>query len=111
MIHCEAAPLNPPGVKQYDTIVLTCTYSDSLNKPRSLDGITIKSQIRSKMGVLIDTLIVDLIDSSAGVFTLTPGITPLPIGIHSIDILFTDATGAAHSETFTLSIVPAVTAP
>ena len=111
MTHCEPAPLNPPGIKQYDTIVLTCRYSDTLNEPRSLTGITIKSQIRSKMGALIDTLSVDIVDSGAGVFTLKPGISPLPIGSHIVDILLTDATGAAHSDTFTLNIIPAVTAP
>lgn len=98
-------------VKEFDTVVFTCQYLDDKNKPTDLTDITIKANMQSLSGRLVDTLDVIIDDAVNGIFILKPTIDRLPIGTHSIDILFEKNGSRVSSDTFGITVVKAITTP
>lgn len=110
---CSSDTLNPTAagysIKEYDSVLISCRYTNSAGEPRDLAGVTIKSEVRSAVGVLIDTLNVTVTDAVNGEFNMVPTVDKLPVGTHKIDVLFTEGSIRIASETFTIRIVEAVT--
>ena len=104
-------PVASSGIKQFDSIAISCAYSDDTGAPRNLSGVTILSQIRSPSGALISDMVVSITDAAGGLFTMRPAADKLPVGVHNVDVLFEINAQRVASETFTLTIVSAVTTP
>jgi hypothetical protein len=100
-----------PKIKEYDTVVIACQYLDDAKAPISLEGIEIKAEMRGSSGELVGTLIVVDDDIENGKFTLKPALNKLPTGPVSIDVLFSKDGSRMSSQTFTMTVYPAVTKP
>lgn len=100
------------SVKQYDTLAISCEYLDDEGMPLSIANIAIHADMQSMAGVVVDRLSVDIIDIEAGRFELLPTVQKFEPGTYKIDVLFEGMSGhRVSSETFMLTISPAVTAP
>lgn len=100
-----------PKIKEYDTVVIACQYLDDNKAPISLESIEIKAEMRGSSGDLIDTFVVTIDDYLQGKFTLKPTLDKLPTGPVSIDVLFAKGDSRLSSQTFTMTVHPAVTKP
>lgn len=103
--------MNPKRIKQYDSIIFKCQYKDDTGAPLSVEGLSIQSEIRKQSGDLVTRLNVRVNDAAAGVFVLTPEADALPYGTHLVDVLFIKHGARVASDTFTVTIEPAVTRP
>ena len=96
-------------IKEYDSVTIHCQYLDDNDLPLSLADIQIKAELRGISGKLVDTLEVTIDDLDNGRFTLRPTVSPLPVGALNADALFTKHGKRVSSETFTITVHPAVT--
>ena len=99
-------------IKPGDTLLLQCTVTeDDGTTPLNLTGWTIASQVRTKRGVLLATLTVDLHTPASGEFSLrTDATTTWPTGMAEMDISYTDSGGRVMStETLILHVEHDVT--
>lgn len=108
MRHCTA---QNKAIKQYSTIELLCEYKDDGDLPLSLAGITIKSDMRTALGGLVDNLDITVLDVEAGLFVMKPTIDKLPTGVLSIDVLFENGGKRVASDTFTIEVNRSITNP
>ena len=111
MNDCKQLPVASSGIKQYDSIAITCSYTDVDGTAKDLRGVSIASQIRANSGALISDMGISITDAAGGLFTMRPSADHLPIGRHNIDVLFSINGQRVASNTFTITIDPAVTAP
>lgn len=99
--------------KRGDTLDASCVYQDENDRPASLDGITITSQIRTPKGVLVADCGVTITNEGAGEFNLVVPAeeTALwPIGKLEWDIKYAlDGGAEVRTETVCVSIVREVT--
>lgn len=100
-----------PKIKEYDTVVIACQYVDDDKAPISLEGIEIKAEMRTSSGHLIDAFEIAIDDAEQGRFTLKPKLDKLPTGPISTDVLFIKNSSRISSQTFTMTVYPAVTRP
>ena len=97
-------------IKQGETLVINGQYTeDDGITPRSLAGVTLKSQVRNKSGGLVATLTVTVTDVLAGTYTLTvPGIEGTlawPAGNLYCDIKESVTNGSSLlTDTFTINV-------
>lgn len=89
--------------------MINCQYTNDSGKPLSIEGVDIKSEMRSPSNKFIDNLIVTVSDEANGVFHLKPTLDRLPLGQHRIDVLFSKSGNRISSETFYVSVSKAVT--
>lgn len=99
------------SIKQYSTLELLCKYKDEVDEPLSLNGISIKSQMRGCHSNLIADLNITVIDSDGGVFLLSTDARELPVGTASVDIIFEKEGKRVQSDTINIEIAPSVTIP
>ena len=97
------------NIKEYDSITIACQYKDDDGFPLSLDGVDIKSELRTQHNVLIDRLEVTVSDEDQGLFHLRPTRRRLPIGKHNIDVMFSKNGFRISSETFQIAVIKSVT--
>lgn len=98
-------------IKQYDTFAISCEYSDDEGTPIALDDLTITADFMNTAGTVVDSFIVAITDAAAGLFDLITTKDRFDPGTYRTDLLITHATGRVSSDTLTVTIVPAVTAP
>ena len=111
MNDCKQLPVASSGIKQFDSIAITCSYTGLDGAAKDLSGVSIASQIRTNSGALVSDMVVSITDAAGGLFTMRPAADNLPAGRHNVDVLFTINDQRVASNTFTLTIDPAVTAP
>lgn len=104
-----------PYFKQGDTFQLGATYLDADGLPIDLTSITIKAQLRTASGDLIDTLTISKANQTTakGQFSLSATAvqtTGWPTGIARGDIKLTLNGAPVSSETYELPIINEVTA-
>lgn len=97
------------SIKEFDSITITCQYTDDSGKPLSIEGVDIKSEMRNSSNKLIDDFDVTVKDAVKGIFQLRPTLDRLPLGQHKIDVMFSKQGLRLSSETFYVSIAKAVT--
>lgn len=73
-------------LKQANSFVLAVTYTDEAGKPLSLAGIDIDVQVRDGSKQLLTKMVVNRLDVTGGVFTLTMPPDFMPAGAVYIDI-------------------------
>lgn len=108
MRHCTT---QNKSIKQYSTIEMLCRYKDIYGIALSLDDVSIKSDMRSQSGHLVDSLNVTVLDSAGGVFVLKPTISKLPAGRLDIDVVFEKDGKILASDTFSIDVDIAITNP
>lgn len=108
MRHCTA---QNKAIKQYSTIDMLCHYKDKDGLPLSLEGVSIKSDMRTSSGGLVDSLDIVVLDVEGGVFVMKPTIDKLPVGLLSIDVLFEKGGKRVASDTFTIEVDRSITNP
>lgn len=99
-------------IKPGDTLLLECTVTeDDGTTPLNLTGWTIASQVRTKRGLLLADLTVDLHTPASGQFSLrTDATATWPTGMAEMDISYSDSGGRAiTTETLTISVDREVT--
>ena len=111
MYDCKQMPVVSSGIKQFDSIAISCCYTGLDGAVMDLSGVSIASQIRTNSGALVCDMVVSITDAAGGLFTMRPSVDRLPVGRHNVDVLFSINDQRVASETFTLTIDPAVTAP
>ena len=86
-------------IKPGDTLFLECTVTeDDGTTPLNLTGWTIASQVRTKRGLLLADLTVDLHTPIAGQYSLrTDATTTWPTGMAEMDISYSDSGGRVMS--------------
>lgn len=99
------------SIKQYSTLEMLCKYKDRDGSAISLAGMTIKSDMLSESGHMIDSLDVVILDSANGVFVMTPTISKLPAGKINIDVIFNKDNKVITSDTFSIDVASAITNP
>ena len=96
--------------KRGDTLSFYAAITDvETGKPVVTDISNIKSQIRTRMGKLIDSFIISSTDTEGKYFLRSEDTSKYPIGTHEIDIQITDNDVTISTETFTITIVQDVT--
>jgi len=98
-------------IKPGDTFLLECSVTEDNATPLDLTGWTIASQVRTKRGVLLADLTVDIHTPATGEYSLrTDATSDWPTGVAEMDIAYTDSGGRIMStETLTLSVEHDVT--
>ena len=98
------------AIKQGATFGFTGVATDGIN-PMDLTGYTLKSQVRDRDGVLVDTLSTTVDSAIAGTFTVvaSTGTLAYPLGTLELDIRLTHSTAVEFSETVLLNVTPSVT--
>lgn len=99
-------------IKQGETFVLEGQYTeDDGITPKSLTGVTLKSQLRNSKEALIVTLLITITDNNAGTYTLeSPVATDYwPIANLHLDILETVNGNTIITNTITLIVEAAMT--
>lgn len=99
------------SVKQYDTLAISCQYTNDDGTPIALGAVSIAADMQSMAGVVVDRLAVTVTDNNAGRFELLPTVSKFDVGTYKIDVLFEQNERRVSSETFMLNITSAVTAP
>lgn len=99
------------SIKQYSTLEMLCKYKDRDGSAISLAGMTIKSDILSESGHMIDSLDVVVLDNTNGAFVMTPTIFKLPAGKINIDVIFIEDDRIITSDTFSIDVASAITNP
>lgn len=105
--------LSTVNIKEYDSLIIYCEYTDDAGVPLNLDGITIFSDIKSELGILQDNLVTTITNSSGGKFFLTPTCDSFRAGLYKVDILFINTVTQMRvsSETFKINVGAAITTP
>lgn len=89
-------------IKTGETFLLGGTYLDDDGiTPKSLAGVTLKSQIRTNNDVLVANLTVTVTNEAAGKFTLScpEGTALWPVGTQLWDVMEVTSTGKRLTET------------
>jgi len=97
------------SIKEFDSVTIACQYTDGSGRPLSIEGVDIKSEMRSVTNKFIDNLEVTVSDEVNGLFHLRPTLDRLPVGQHRVDVLFIKHGFRISSETFYVSVSKAVT--
>lgn len=105
-------PVLPP-FKRGDTFMFSCLHKVD-GEPESVSGFDIQAQIRTRLGVLVATLVPVIADQVAepGRFYLEPedaDTTAWAVGRHSGDIQITQGGVTRSTVTFTLPVVEDMT--
>ena len=69
MNDCKQMPVANSGVKQYDSIAITCSYTGADGAVKDLSGVSIASQLRTNSGALISDMVISITDAAHFSFT------------------------------------------
>lgn len=92
-------------IKQGESFILDGQYlEDDGVTPKSLAGVTLKSQVRNKGSAVLATLTITILDESLGTYRINApdGTLSWPVGAHDWDIK--ESAGGVDRITDTLSI-------
>lgn len=99
--------------KQYDTIEFACAMTDDDGTVYDLTGLTLYADIESSAGKIVDTMQVDILDATSGLFLMTPSKSGHEVGKYTVEVLIqcTDGVHKSSDNTFDFYIKRAITAP
>lgn len=105
--------MNIITIKEYDTLRISCEYQDNDGQSLSLDGLDIKSTMRSSSNQYSHQLGVEISDISQGKFVLTSEDQHFLPTTYRVDVSFLETQSGSRvtSETFNISVQPSVTVP
>jgi len=100
-------------MKEWDTLSLSCEYTEDDGTPINLTDICIGAEIRKFYGGTPIFMKVVIVDSAGGKFILEIEKDRLLPSNYKVDLLFQDKIDLAtlSSETFGIKVLPAITTP